>query len=128
MVLAVSYAGTGAAAERPEWAFFVPAPGSKQIETPAQDAGATRWSPAGSTKSYTLAQLQDAMEPPDWYSDEHPSMPRIVAHGIGRAGEPALLPCALCHLPNGAGHVESASLAGLNANYSRDLGISPRLR
>ena len=26
-------------------------------------------------------------------------------------------PCALCHLPNGAAHVESASLAGLPADY-----------
>ena len=25
--------------------------------------------------------------------------------------------CALCHLPNGSGHVESASLAGLSASY-----------
>jgi cytochrome c553 len=45
-------------------------------------------------------------------------MPQIVAHGQRTvADEPPLLPCALCHLPNGSGHVESASLAGLSASY-----------
>jgi cytochrome c553 len=45
-------------------------------------------------------------------------MPAIVAHGSlpqEKSGT-ALLPCALCHLPNGSGHVESASLAGLSAS------------
>jgi len=45
-------------------------------------------------------------------------MPDIVAHGTPASGaETAVLPCALCHLPNGAGHVESASLAGLSEIY-----------
>jgi cytochrome c553 len=45
-------------------------------------------------------------------------MPAIVARGSLQQGKgPPLLPCALCHLPNGAGHVESASLAGLPAEY-----------
>ena len=51
--------------------------------------------------------------------DEHPEMPDIVAHGSAPAdgAGPPRLPCALCHLPNGAGHVESASLAGLAPDY-----------
>src|SRR6202034_216005 len=79
---------------------------------------AAQWSAPGSRKSYTPAQVQDALSPPDWYPDEHPEMPEIVAHGshIGSDSSP-LLPCALCHLPNGAGHVESAMLAGLSASY-----------
>lgn len=45
-------------------------------------------------------------------------MPAVVARGAKGPGVgPPLLPCALCHLPNGAGHVESASLAGLPAAY-----------
>jgi cytochrome c553 len=45
-------------------------------------------------------------------------MPEIVAHGSApHPGAPPLLPCALCHLPNGAGHVESASLAALPIDY-----------
>lgn len=46
-------------------------------------------------------------------------MPAVVAHGSTPQGESSapLLPCALCHLPNGLGHVESASLAGLPVDY-----------
>ena len=40
-------------------------------------------------------------------------MPAIVAQG--RA--PSAFACAYCHLPNGAGRPENASLAGLPANY-----------
>src|SRR5207244_3424427 len=50
--------------------------------------------------------------PPDWFPDEHPPMPEIVA--IGR--KPARA-CALCHLPTGDGHPESSSLAGLPVLY-----------
>ena len=41
-------------------------------------------------------------------------MPQIVAHG---GPKPAGRACAQCHLPSGDGHPESASLAGLPANY-----------
>lgn len=90
-----------AAEQRPEWAFFVP-----QTSTPAVTSSAG-------------AQATDLLNPPDWYPDEHPPMPAIVAHGLPPQAEagPPVLPCALCHLPNGAGHVESASLAGLPADY-----------
>ena len=40
-------------------------------------------------------------------------MPEIVANGR----QPDIWACALCHLPNGAGHPESANLSGLPANY-----------
>jgi cytochrome c553 len=40
-------------------------------------------------------------------------MPDVVAHGR----EPHPWACALCHLPNGAGHPESANVAALPANY-----------
>jgi cytochrome c553 len=84
---------------RPEWAFFVPA------DSTAPHAAVPN------------AQAPDVFNPPDWYPAEHPAMPLIVAHGSppqGAATAP-VLPCALCHLPNGAGHV--ASLAGLPADY-----------
>lgn len=101
---------------RPDWAFFVPTPESAQLGkvlNPARDS----WRVRGSTRTYSLAQLEDPFNPPDWYPSEHPPMPSVVAHGDKFAGGPPLLPCALCHLPNGAGHVESASLAGLPADY-----------
>jgi len=66
-----------------------------------------------STRAYTQAQIDDPFEPPDWFPDEHPEMPPVVAHGV----KPAVRACALCHLPSGNGHPESSSLAGLPVPY-----------
>jgi cytochrome c553 len=113
----ITLLAAASAAERPNWAFFVPTTASPQVaEAPA--ANSTSWTAPDSHRSYTIAELQNPLSPPDWYPGEHPAMPDIVARGIGATQDsPPLLPCALCHLPNGAGHVESASLAGLPAEY-----------
>src|SRR4051812_6882067 len=63
----------------------------------------------GSTRAYTQAQIDDPFNPPDWFPDDHPPQPPIVAQG----NKPAVRACAQCHLPSGDGHPESASLAGL---------------
>jgi cytochrome c553 len=96
--------GDGLPEPRPEWAFFVP---RVSAGPPPAHAGGPG------------TQRLDVLNPPDWYPDEHPVMPAVVAHGSPPRGAAAapLLPCALCHLPNGAGHVESASLAGLPEDY-----------
>lgn len=112
-------ASAALAAERPEWAFFVPGAKTQPPNSAVlPDDNGVQWRPPGSHRSYTPRQVQDPLNPPDWYPAEHPPMPQIVAHGsrTGTGGAP-LLPCALCHLPNGSGHVESASLAGLSAAY-----------
>ena len=70
----------------------------------------------GSSKQYTQAQVDDPFNPPDWFPDEHPAMPQIVAHG---GTKPAGRACAQCHLPSGDGHPESAPLAGLPTAYVR---------
>jgi len=67
----------------------------------------------GSKKQYTAAQIGDGFNPPDWFPDEHPPMPAAVATGR----RPAFRACALCHLPTGGGHPESANMAGLPARY-----------
>jgi cytochrome c553 len=67
----------------------------------------------GSDKKYTQAQIDDPFNPPDWFPGDHPAMPPVVANGV----KPAVRACAMCHLPNGAGHPESSGLAGLPANY-----------
>jgi cytochrome c553 len=67
----------------------------------------------GSERAYTQAQIDDAFNPPDWFPDEHPTMPPIVARGE----KPAVRACALCHLPSGDGHPESSNLAGLPVSY-----------
>jgi hypothetical protein len=61
----------------------------------------------GSTKSYTPAQIDDLMNPPDWFPDEHGPAPALVQKGHGTA-----MACGACHLMSGEGHPESAGLTG----------------
>jgi cytochrome c553 len=96
-----------AAAELPEWAYPVNPP----PKTP--DASVQKSLP-GSTKSYTQAQIDDGFNPPDWYPQDHPKMPDVVAHGRKETNARA---CALCHLTSGGGHPESAGIAGLPVRY-----------
>ena len=67
---------------------------------------------AGSTKTYTPQQIDDLVNPPDWFPDQHPPAPALVMKGRGGA-----LACGSCHLTNGAGHPESADLSGDTADY-----------
>ncbi len=66
----------------------------------------------GSAKQYTQAQVDDLLNPPDWYPDRHPPAPEIVLKGHGAA-----LACGACHLMSGLGHPESSDLTGLSADY-----------
>jgi cytochrome c553 len=61
----------------------------------------------------TAKEISNGFGPPDWFPKEHPPLPQIVAHG--RA--PHVVACMLCHLPNGNGHPESASVSGLTVPY-----------
>jgi len=67
----------------------------------------------GSKASYTQAQIGDLFVVPDWYPDAHPPMPNIVAHGR----KPDVYACGHCHLPNGQGRPENASVTGLPVEY-----------
>ena len=97
----------------PPWAYTVnpPQPPGAKPAAPAPDP-APRTVP-GSAISLTPAQTRDANNPPDWFPDAHPPMPPSVAHG--RKGE--MRACGFCHLVNGQGRPENASLAGLPAAY-----------
>lgn len=95
----------------PPWAFTLNSP-------PPAGAVAPRPDPApkgvpGSDRSFTLAETRDAFNPPDWHPDGHPPMPAAVAAGR----RPEMRACGYCHLPNGQGRPENASLAGLPAAY-----------
>ncbi|HUK00657.1 MAG TPA: c-type cytochrome [Steroidobacteraceae bacterium] len=98
-------ASVGAAA-LPEWAY------PPLVPLIVFDRVVTRHVP-GSTLALTKAQIEDDFAPPDWYPQEHPPLPDVVAHGR----PPAVRACMKCHLSNGAGHPESAMLAGLPVNY-----------
>jgi cytochrome c553 len=67
----------------------------------------------GSKATYTKAQIADIFVVPDWYPDGHPAMPDIVAHGR----KPDVYSCGHCHLPNGQGRPENASVTGLPVEY-----------
>jgi cytochrome c553 len=65
---------------------------------------------AGSKLSFPEEQINDSYGPPDWFPDEHPPMPDVVAHGNSTA---AVRACATCHLADGRGKPENAPLQGL---------------
>lgn len=89
----------------PTWAFPV------QAATLPPEAPGPKSVP-GSAKSYTTAQIDDLLNPPDWFPDEHKPAPSIVQKGHAGA-----LACGSCHLMSGVGHPESADLTGFTADY-----------
>jgi cytochrome c553 len=99
-----------AAGERPEWAFGPERAGEAVPRRP--DDGQLKQAP-GSAKHYTQAQIDDPMNPPDWFPDEHPPMPQVVAHGNGTT----VRACIGCHLSSGHGHPENSRLPGSTSGY-----------
>ena len=67
----------------------------------------------GSKAAFTLTEMFDVFTAYDWFPDEHPPMPEVVAHGR----KPEVRACGMCHMPNGQGRPENAALAGLPADY-----------
>jgi cytochrome c553 len=67
----------------------------------------------GSTLQFTREQVANRFGPADWYPQDHPVMPDIVAHGK----PPDVIACSLCHYPNGKGRPENSTIAGLTVNY-----------
>jgi cytochrome c553 len=95
----------------PYWAFVVNPPATESASAAPVDS-AQQHVP-GSAVAFTLAQIGDLYNAPDWHPDNHPTMPEVVAHG----GKPDVFACGYCHLPNGQGRPENSSLAGLPADY-----------
>lgn len=98
----------GQEAPVPSWAYPVMDAG---FQRPPDDGRTHRV--AGSDKAFTLTDINDAFNPPDWYPNEHPPMPPTVAHGR----KPDVRACGQCHMPHGLGHPESSGLAGLSVDY-----------
>lgn len=67
----------------------------------------------GSTAAYSLRAIPSLQVVPDWFPDEHPPMPPVVAHGR----LPDIGACGHCHLPTGMGRPENQSVAGLPEAY-----------
>src|SRR5690606_38066649 len=93
--------------QKPEWAYAIPtAPAG-----PPTPRDQRLHSLPGADRQFTWDQVQGRrpagftgpLGPADWFPDEHPPMPDIVAYGDPVRG---ILPCALCHYPSGKGRSE----------------------
>ena len=98
----------------PAWAYAIapPAPAGQAPAPPAADE-ATLLRVPGSSRSFTLAQIEDGFGPADWFPEDHPVMPDIVAKGR----RPVVRACASCHYPNGKGRPSNGSVSGLPVGY-----------
>ena len=94
-------------------------PWAYTLNAPAPPDGGTAPDPSevlrvpGSSVTFMRSEMRDLFNPPDWHPGNHPPMPPVVAHG--RA--PDVRACGFCHLPNGQGRPENASVAGQPAEY-----------
>jgi len=70
----------------------------------------------GSKFQFTRAQVANRHAPADWYPEDHPTMPEVVAKGRESA-QPQIFACGLCHYPNGKGRPENAAVTGLSYEY-----------
>ena len=110
-VLATLAAPTFARADGPPpWAYADTAAPEANALPP--DDGKIRTVP-GSTVQYSIPQIRNFYDPPDWYPGEHATPPPLVAHGVN----PGIFACGYCHLPTGNGRPENANIAGLPASY-----------
>lgn len=94
----------------PTWAFPTTSP--ELVTRPPYDSVVALHVPR-STKTFTLAQVKDFFGPPDWHPTAHPPAPDIVSRGR----RPATWACGFCHLQDGQGRSENATLAGLPVEY-----------
>jgi cytochrome c553 len=98
---------------QPAWAYAIPSPvPPTPAAAPATPDTTPRTLP-GSDKTFTRAQISDAFGPADWYPNDHPPMPDVVAKGR----RPDVRACGLCHMPNGKGRPENAGVSGLPPAY-----------
>jgi cytochrome c553 len=115
ILVLVAFAALAQTASDPQthfsWAYPINPPGAPAA-APAPDDGSAKHVP-GSNVALKTPQIRDLFNPPDWYPEDHPAMPEIVGHGR----RPEVRACGYCHLPNGQGRPENASLAGLPAAY-----------
>lgn len=99
----------------PAWAYAItppPPPGAPRPEAPAEDVTTVHHIP-GTTRGFTVAQIADLRGPADWFPEDHPVMPAIVA--VGR--QPSVRSCSYCHYPNGKGRPSNGGVSGLPVSY-----------
>ena len=95
----------------PAWAFPTAPP--LTAPAPKPDSVTPRRVPR-STRTYTMRQVSNGFDIPDWFPQSHPPMPASVQYGV----PPNARGCGYCHLPDGQGRPENGTLAGLPAAYT----------
>lgn len=68
----------------------------------------------GSDRTFSVAEITSPYAPADWFPNDHPPMPPIVANGKEATRFRA---CAICHYPNGQGLMQNGPVAGLPVDY-----------
>jgi cytochrome c553 len=108
-------AATSFAAE-PLWAYGYetpPSPGATPPPPAPANTDQTMRTVPGATAQYSRAQIANRFGPADWFPNDHPAMPPVVAKGK----QPDVWACGLCHYPNGKGRAENAGVSGLTVEY-----------
>jgi cytochrome c553 len=112
--LAKAQAPAPAPADAPTWAYGIapPGPAGAPAAEPAHNEDEPLRVP-GSSNTFTLKQIEDSFSPADWFPQDHPVMPEVVAHGR----RPGVRACSYCHYPNGKGRPSNGSVSGLPVAY-----------
>ena len=100
-----------------DWSVKCPGNTPRDCDRPGgmpSDTTGQRLSLAGSDRTFTVAEITSPYNPADWFPNDHPLMPDIVAHGKQATRFRA---CAICHYPNGLGLMQNAPVAGLPVDY-----------
>jgi cytochrome c553 len=90
-----------------------PFPGLGVAADPSPAAAADVVRLPGSPMVFHQSDLQSMARAIDWFPGAHPPAPDVVM----RAGRDGAYPCGYCHLADGRGRPENASLRGLPAGY-----------
>ena len=69
----------------------------------------TQYTVPGSDVKMTRQQIANGFNVGDWFPNDHPKLPYVVQYGKA----PDVRACGLCHLINGKGRPENASVSGL---------------
>ena len=122
-VCVATVGGLRAASDPPApWAYGFAAPAPPPGTPPPAPAGRGAAPPApdteqhtvpGSTVKMTRQQIGNRFNVGDWFPNDHPKMPYVVQYGKA----PDVWGCGLCHLVNGKGRPENASVSGLPVAY-----------
>jgi cytochrome c553 len=102
---------SSAAFEIPAWAFPVLGSATMPPATGADTSVVARV--PTSRASFSVGRTRNRFDVADWNPGTHGASPPIVMHGR----KPVVMACGFCHLADGRGRPENATVAGLPVDY-----------